>query len=300
MIEPERIDMKPKTIVVAACAPRTFNIGSRSANEATVRMLAGKETSQDMIVEHAERFLQHHIRLLHTAGEAGADVTVIPEDCLRLGPFIAKQGRTKRCGKAVEAVHDLFLERLGQVCCKYSMSVVAGTMTVRNGSYFNTAMMLDPAGEVIASYDKTHLPPGEAKFTTPGSDLPVFDTHLGRVGLLICWDIVFPEPFAVLAAKGADVIFEPTFGHWTESHDITARSRAMDWCVPLVVSMWGGCACIIDAGGKFVARSGQVGDTLAMGPLDLRKKKGWLFMKDVRAEKPKLRRPDLYAVLTGK
>ena len=88
---------------------------------------------------------------------------------------------------------------------------------------------------------------------TPGKggsthlDLPVFDTYLGRVGMLICWDIVFPEPFAVLARKGADIIFEPTYGHWSEGDDVTARSRAQDWAVPLVVGMWNGCGVIIDA-----------------------------------------------------
>lgn len=292
--------MRPKRVVVAACAPRTTNIGSRKANEATVRVLAGEESAPERIQEHAERFLQHHLKLLRVTGEGGAGVAAIPEDCLRLGPLIAKQGRTKFCRKAVEAAYELLLDRLGEVCRQYEMSVVAGTMTARQGHYFNTAVMLDPAGKVIASYDKTHLPPAEARYTTPGDDLPVFDTHLGKIGLLICWDIVFPEPYAVLATKGAEIILEPTFGHWTESHDITARSRAMDWCVPLVVSMWGGCACIIDSGGKFVARTGRVGDTVAMGPLDLRKREPWLFMKDVRREKPKLRRPELYSILSEK
>lgn len=289
--------MRPRRIVVAACAPRSINVGGRQANQATVLMLSGKETNPQRIQEHAERFLNHHLRLLHSAGKAGAHVAVFPEDSLRLSALIARHGNTKFCRKAVESAYGLFQERLGELCRQHRMSVVGGTMTTRRGKYYNTAVMLDQAGRVVASYDKTHLTPGEAKFTSPGKDLPVFDTHLGKVGLLICWDIVFPEPYGVLALKGAEIIFQPTFGHWTESHDITARSRAMDWCVPLVVGMWGGCACIIDSGGKFVARTGQVGDSLAIAPLELRDKRKWLFFKDVRREKPKGRRPDLYACL---
>ena len=107
--------MRPKKIVVAASAPRTTNIGSRKANEATVRMLAGEERDPERIQEHLERFLRHHLQLLRVAGEGGAEIALVPEDCLRLGPFIAKQGRRKSCRKAVEAAHDLLLDRFGEV-----------------------------------------------------------------------------------------------------------------------------------------------------------------------------------------
>lgn len=291
--------MRPRKILIAACAPRTINVGGRAANRATVRMLSGAEKNPQHVRQHVARFLQHHLRLLRTAGEAGADVAVIPEDCLRLSALIAKRGRTRLCQQAVVEAHERLLDRLGETCRRFHMAIVGGTMTLRRGHYYNTALMLDPSGKVVASYDKTHLPPGEARSTTPGRALPVFDTYLGRIGLLICWDVVFPEPFAVLALKGAEIIFEPTFGHWTESHDVTARSRAMDWCVPLVVSMWGGCACIIDSGGRFAAKTGRVGDSIALAPLELRGRRRWLFFRDVRRQKPVLRRPDLYGAIVN-
>jgi len=197
----------------------------------------------------------------------------------------------------VEDAFARYCERIGEVCREHGMFVVGGTLTHRRGRYYNTAVMQDPEGRVIASYDKTHLPPAEARCIAPGADLPVFDTPIGKIGLLICWDIVFPEPFAVLALKGAQIVFQPTFGHWHESDDVTARSRAMDWSVPVAVSMWGGCACIIDAAGNFAARTGRVGDSIALAPLDLAASRKWLFFKDTRREKPLMRRTELYRVL---
>lgn len=286
-----------KPITVAACAPRSIRIGSPATYPATKCMLAGQQRDPKQIAAHITRFCAHQVGMLRRAGAAGADVAVIPEDCLRLVPMVAAQGPTLRCRDAVRDAYDHYLAEVGAVCREHDMFVVGGVITTRRRRYYNTAVMLDPTGKVIASYDKTHLPVDEALCLTPGNDLPVFDTPLGRVGMLICWDIVFPEPFAVLALKGAQIIFEPTFGHWREADDMTARSRAVDWHVPLVVSMWGGCAGIIDADGEYLARTGRVGDSIAIAPVDVHAKQAWTKFTDARVQKPRDRRPDLYATL---
>ncbi len=287
----------PRIINVAACAPRGSNIGPRWANPETVIMIAGKQKDPAKIEAHIERFLTHHVNLLEKVGAGGADVAVFCEDCLRLCGMISKQKHTKACQRAIKHAYEQYVQRIGEVCRRHEMAIIGGTMTTRRGKYYNTAVMIDPEGKVIATYDKTHLPRGEAQCLTPGNDLPVFDTYLGRVGMLICWDIVFPEPFAVLALKGAEIIFEPTYGHWTEAADITARSRAEDWAVPMVVGMWNGCGVIIDAEGKFAARTGQVGDSFCMAPVNLDFKRKWTQFKDTRKQKPAGRRPELYGLL---
>jgi len=292
--------MAKKEIVIAACAPRSYNIGGSRHNAATVRMLAGKEKDPKAIQAHVDRFLKHQLRLLHRAGGAGAEVAVTTEDCLRLGPLIAKHGDRAFCRRALDEAWERYRDGIGEVCRQYDMHVVGGTLRQEGGRYYNTATMQDPAGELIASYDKTHLPKGEAAYTTPGDSLPVFEASFGKFGLLICWDIVFPEPYAVLALQGAEIVFQPTFGHATEAADITARSRAMDWSVPLAISMWGGNAVIIDAKGEIAARTGATGDSLAVATVELRPKRQWCFFKDTRLEKPAWRRPELYGELAAK
>jgi len=283
-----------KPLTIAACAPASYGFVAREHEDATVRMIAGHERAPVAIHAHVARFLDHHERLLRRAGEAGAQLAVLPEDILRLGGLIREHRNDRFCREAVADAYARIVERLGAQCRQFRMCVVAGTATARDGAFFNTAVMLDANGAVIAAYDKTHIPQPEEGLYQPGATLPVFDTPLGRIGLLICWDIVFPEPYARLARQGAELIVQSTFGHNDEASDLTARCRARDWSVPLVVSMWGGPSGIIDAEGNYAARTGTEPDSLAVATLDLAAPRQWLWMNDVRAEKARLRRPQLY------
>ena len=285
---------KGRKLTIAACGPASFGFVAKEHEEATERMIAGRETDPAVIRSHVERFLDHHERMLLRAGAARAQLAVLPEDILRLGGLIREHRREAFCRKAVADAYARCVERVGALCRRFKMCVVAGTATERNGVFFNTGVMLDADGKVIASYDKTHIPQPEEGMYEPGNTLPVFDTPLGCIGLLICWDIVFPETYGVLASKGAELIVEPTFGHVSEAEDITARCRARDWSVPLAIGMWGGNAAVIDAEGNVAAESGREGDSPAVATLELGAPRKWLWMNDTRNEKMRWRRPDLY------
>ena len=287
-----------RSIMVAACAPASHGFVPPEHVAVTERVIGGRETSRARIREHVERMLAHHVRILERAGGTKPHVAMIPEDCLRLVMLICRHRRAAFCAAAIDEAYARYVERIGEVCRRFGMYVVGATMTHRHGRFYNTAVMQDPSGRVIASYDKSHLPRnGEYQNLEQGKDLPVFDTPLGKVGFLICWDIVFPEPVAVLALKGAEIIFQPTFGHWEEWSDVTARSRCHDWSVPLAVSMWGGCAGIIDQEGRFVARTGQVPDSLAVGAVQLGAKRKFVYLENARIDKLRERRPELYGVI---
>ncbi|OPZ26721.1 MAG: N-carbamoyl-D-amino acid hydrolase [Lentisphaerae bacterium ADurb.BinA184] len=288
------VPVAPRRLTLAACAPASYGFVAPADAPATERMIAGKETDPGAIRAHVGRLLDHHERMLGRAGAAGAQLAVLPEDILRLGGMIREHRGQAFCRAAVEAAYETSLQRLGAVCRRFGMHAAAGVATCRDGRYYNTAVLLDAAGKLVASYDKTHLPAPEKGTYDAGTALPVFDTALGRIGMLICWDIVFPEPYAVLALGGAELILQPTFGHWEESDDLTARCRARDWSVPLAIGMWGGCAGILDAEGNYAARTGRVGDSLAVATLDLATPRKWLWMNDVRTEKRPLRSPQLY------
>ncbi len=289
-----------RRLTVAACAPASFGFVAPEQVAATERMVAGQETDPAAIEAHAERFLDHHGRLLERAAGAGAQLAVLPEDILRLGELIRKHRSEAFCRAAVEAAQTRTAERIGTVCRRFGMAVAFGTATCRGGSFFNTAVLLDGGGQVVASYDKTHLPKPEREIYRAGDALPVFDTPVGRIGMLICWDIAFPETYAALALQGAELIVQPTFGHWEEADDIVARCRARDWSVPLAIGMWGGCAGIVDAEGNYLAHSGRTGDSLAVATLDLGTPRKWLWMTDARTEKLQDRRPELYVQPVGR
>jgi predicted amidohydrolase len=71
---------------------------------------------------------------------------------------------------------------------------------------YNAAVMIGPDGELLGDYRKLHLRGEERLAFRPGYRLPVFDTQLGGVGLLIGWDLAFPEATRSLTLDGADVI----------------------------------------------------------------------------------------------
>jgi 5-aminopentanamidase len=80
-----------------------------------------------------------------------------------------------------------------------------------DGTLFNSAAVVTPAGELLAVYRKTHLWDRESLFFEPGSEFPpVVETPLGRIGLCVCYDLSFPEVPRGIALAGADLIAIPT------------------------------------------------------------------------------------------
>ncbi|MFM7146567.1 MAG: carbon-nitrogen hydrolase family protein, partial [Actinomycetales bacterium] len=71
---------------------------------------------------------------------------------------------------------------------------------------FPTAVLVDPHGLIVGTYRQTHIDPGMQGCCATGSDLSVFDTEIGRVGLLLNEDSRFPEASGVLAVRRADLI----------------------------------------------------------------------------------------------
>ena len=116
----------------------------------------------------------------------------------------------------------------------------------------NSAILIGPDGEIIGTYDKTHPFPGERRdmggWTEVGTRAEVFETELGNIGMIICYDGDFPELSRLLAVKGAEVIVRPSA--LLRSYDIwyiTNCARAYDNHVYMVSTNMLGP----DAGGNF-------------------------------------------------
>ena len=75
--------------------------------------------------------------------------------------------------------------------------------------YFHTAVLLAPDGKVLGHYRQTHLDPVDATFLSAGDDLPVFETSIGKIGLLLNDDFRFPEASGMLSLRRADIIAAP-------------------------------------------------------------------------------------------
>jgi len=138
---------------------------------------------------------------------AGDRVIVMPELALS-GYMLAdiEEARTV----AITAGHPVFAEWSRLVAPVDGVVVGGFTEQGDDGLVYNSAAVVDATG-VLAVYRKTHLWDKEKLIFTPGAvTAPVVDTPVGRLGILICYDLEFPEMTRSLALRGAELIVVPT------------------------------------------------------------------------------------------
>ncbi len=140
--------------------------------------------------------------------------------------------------------------------------VVAGLTEKEGDIAYNTAVLLDRQGRIAGKYRKVHLPREEWKNgIRPGGEYPVFETDFGKVAIQICYDWFFPEPAAIFALKGAEIIFAPTWGNTLPDEagrvngESTFRVRARDNGLYMVPSVYSGNSLVIDPMGRILASS---------------------------------------------
>jgi len=110
--------------------------------------------------------------------------------------------------------------RLGAVAKELGVVVVASLFEKRTeGLYHNTAAVIDADGALLGVYRKMHIPDDpqfyEKFYFTPGDlGFRAWDTHFGRIGVLICWDQWYPEGARLTALHGARILFYPTAIGW--------------------------------------------------------------------------------------
>lgn len=139
-------------------------------------------------------------------GSVRADLLVLPELCMT-GYLITS--RDEIADLAEEIPGGKTTEALAELARKRSCFLVAGLAERSGDNLYNSAVLVGPEG-YIGHYRKLHLFFEENLWFTPGDgDLPVFDLGTTRVGIMICFDWIFPEAARTLALKGAQVVCHP-------------------------------------------------------------------------------------------
>jgi N-carbamoylputrescine amidase len=149
---------------------------------------------------------------LQKAVSDGANLIVLPELATTGYCF---ESRAEAFAHA-EPVPEARTIRGWEAFAKQHQVYVVGCLPELEGQQlFDTAVLVGPEG-YIGKYRKTHLWNEEKLFFTPGNlGYPVFETRIGRIGLLVCWDIWFPEAARIVSQLGADIICVPTGWVWT-------------------------------------------------------------------------------------
>lgn len=253
----------------------------------------------DMLLAKPEENFSHAAKLVKQAMEAQPDVLVLPETW-NTG-FFPKENLPALCDRDGAQVKQVF----GALAAQYQVNIVAGSVSnLRDGRVYNTAMVFDRTGACIASYDKTHLftPMGEDNYYTPGDRLCTFSLDGVKCGLIICYDVRFPELTRSLTLPGLDMLF--VVSQWPKVRTFHLRSlttaRAIENQMFLVCcnscgtagqTVYGGNSAIIDPWGETVALAGESEEILT-ADCDLQ------ILENIRGSIPVFRdrRPSLYQI----
>jgi predicted amidohydrolase len=229
----------------------------------------------DPTLGEVEANLDRIARAVGEAAAAGATFTVLPEAAVT-GYAFASLSEALPVARKAEAISEHALLGLAQT---HRMTIVCGTLDSDADEVFNTALVLLPDGRRYR-YRKIHLPfLGVDRFATPGPDAPaVIESDGLRFGVLICYDLRFPEVARICALEGADLIALPT--NWpvgVEFHpDLFAPARAAEnHCYVLAADRVGtergttfmGRSLLVDYDGKVLAKAGG-GEELLTGEID--------------------------------
>ncbi|MFT5642069.1 MAG: putative amidohydrolase/GNAT superfamily N-acetyltransferase [Cyclobacteriaceae bacterium] len=103
------------------------------------------------------------------------------------------------------------VQKFGELAISYNINIITGSMPeIVGGHLYNVGYLCKRDGS-SERFEKLHVTPDEAKIwgMEGGSSIKVFDTDCGKVGILICYDVEFPELSRLLADKGMDILFVP-------------------------------------------------------------------------------------------
>jgi len=193
----------------------------------------------------AAESVEQFCKIVEGAAVDRPDIVCLPE-----GATIVGTG--KSYPEVAEAVPGPTTARLGQLAKKLQSYVVAGLYERVGPVIYNTAVLVGRDGQLVGRYRKTHLPREEVEGgLTPGGEYPVFKTDFGTVGLMICWDLQFPEPARALALKGAEVILLPIWG----GSEVLAKARAIENHLFLITSSFDMKTFIVDPTGAVLAEA---------------------------------------------
>ena len=142
--------------------------------------------------------------LIRKASEEKTDVIVLPETW-NTG-FFPKENLPELSDNDGERVK----REIGALAKELSVNIVAGSVAnAKDGAVYNTSYVFDRNGDCVCEYDKTHLfsPMGEDKFFEKGSKFSRFFLDGKACGVIICYDLRFPELVRNLATEGLDILF---------------------------------------------------------------------------------------------
>ncbi len=245
--------------------------------------------AQQRILPDREVNIMKGLSLIKRAIQVKADLVILPE--------VANTGFYQHNYESVEKNLEEELRLFLKLSEMKDIVIITGVAERDGDDLYNSAVIIHN-GKIIGKYRKTHLFPltSERKHFKAGDKLEVFETPVGRVGILICYEVRFPELARKLTKMGAEMIVIPAefprvrIEHWR----ILLQARAIENqlfvagvnCVEGDLD-YGGHSMLIDPNGKVLVEGGDYQEVM-MSDIDLRDvervRKEMPFLYDLREE----------------
>jgi len=257
--------------------------------------------------------IDKHVELIGKAAADGAQVTWLQE--IFHGPYFPVEQDPKWYATA-EPDDGPTITRMREVAREHNMLLIVPFYEeAQTGVYYNSAVVIEADGTLAGKYRKSHIPHvgpcfWEKFYFKPGNlGYPVFDTSVGRIGLIICYDRHFPEIGRALGLKGAELVFNPSatvesLSKYLWELEQPAHAVANGYWIaainrvgtepPLTEHRFYGSSYFCNPRGQIVAKASDSQDEVLVYDVDLdmnrEVRNTWQFLRD--------RRPETYGELT--
>jgi predicted amidohydrolase len=151
--------------------------------------------------------------LARQAAAQRPDLICLPETFLILGVDFEK------LEAVAETVPGPTTDTFAALARKHNCYIICPLIVDRGDVYTNECVLIDRGGEIVGAYSKIHPVVYGSEFTnlergiTPGSEAPVFETDFGRIGMQICFDLMYDDGWQALKQQGAEIVF------WSSAYD---------------------------------------------------------------------------------
>jgi N-carbamoylputrescine amidase len=261
--------------------------------------LAGIQTACS---EEKGRNVEKAVTFANIAIEKGAQIICFQE--LFTSHWFSKEMNESHFALA-ETIEGSSIQRMRELAAEHEVVLICPIFEAGgDGSFYNSAVIIDAGGAILGSYRKVHVPQiplwEERFYFAPGNHgFPIFETKFGVIGVQICWDNFFPEGSRILALKGAQIIFSPTaaaFASQKRWETVIAGNAITNGVYIFRVNRVGkeekqdfyGMSFCVSPEGELLGPPTGMKEGIALIDIDLKQiqkvRKEWPFSKDRRPE----------------